>query len=735
MKTQNMLRIVLMGGAACIGLLSAAPAFAQTSPNVSVDDDIVVTARRREESVRDVPTSVSAVSGAQMEAIGAESFADYIQTVPGAFFNEYQAGRSHVVLRGIATTSGNDQGQGSVGYYINDVPLTEPGWALVVPDIDTFDVDRVEILRGPQGSLFGSASLGGVVNYVASAADTEGFDAAIETTLNSTENADELGGAAKGMINIPLGNTLAVRGVYGYRQDAGYLDNIGTGEDGSNDVTVQGGRLSIVWQPNANTELSYLGLLQNTEADDASYRYEALGELTRNSAIDEASETEVEIHSLRLVQDLGFATLTAVGATTTRSEDFASDFTGALGWVNGVFGTNFTSQTLFIGSGGESEGQTFEARLASNGDGPVQWLVGGFYYHADRWLFERLGASSGAQAQFDTVLGAGQGAVVSPDDRVFNAFYSDIEGEEVALFGEVSWQFAPQWTVSAGGRFYRTEVETISSARGFDSYPNPVATNPGLTTEDEGFSPKVTLEFQPNDDVMFYALVSKGFRFGQPNSPTISAYPIPVGSTSDELINYEIGMRAQPADNLIVDITAFYVDWSDIQLRLQTPDLFNYAGNGGNATSTGLEIAATWAFTEQFQWRTALTLMAAELAEDVTISGWGTALEGTQLPGSSDIQMSNVFTYDFGGAWSPTTTLSHRYVSEGQSTLFGPEQGDYNLFDARFAVDAGPTRITLFGNNLGDERGVTRSAFEANGLAQGIVRPRTIGVSVGWSLN
>lgn len=735
MKTQNMLRIVLMGGAACIGLLSAAPAFAQTSPNVSVDDDIVVTARRREESVRDVPASVSAVSGAQMEAIGAESFADYIQTVPGAFFNEYQAGRSHVVLRGIATTSGNDQGQGSVGYYINDVPLTEPGWALVVPDIDTFDVDRVEILRGPQGSLFGSASLGGVVNYVASAADTEGFDAAIETTLNSTENADELGGSAKGMINIPLTETLAVRGVYGYRRDAGYLDNVGTAEDGSNDVTVQGGRLSIVWQPSARTQVAYLGVLQNTDAEDGSYRYPALGELTRTSAIPEVSETEVEVHSLRLEQDLGFATLTAVGATTSRSEDFMSDFTGALGWINGQFGTSFTSETFFIGSGGESDGQTLEARLASNGDGPLQWLIGGFYYHADRWLFERLGASSGAQAQFDAILGAGEGALVSPDDRVFNAFYSDIEGEEVAVFGEVSWQFAPRWTASAGGRLYRTEIETISSSRGFSSYPNPIATNPGLTTEDEGFSPKVTLEFQASDDVMFYALVSKGFRFGQPNSPTISADPIPEGSRSDELINYEIGMRAQPADNLIVDVTAFYVDWSDIQLRLLTSDLFNYAGNGGKATSSGLEIAATWALTSSFEWRTALTLMAAELAEDVTISGWGTAVAGTQLPGSSEIQMSNVFTYEFGGAWSPRATLSHRYVSEGQSTLFGPEQGDYNLVDVRFAVDVGSAQVTLFGSNLGDERGVTRSAFEQAGLAQGIVRPRTVGVSVGWSLN
>ncbi|HVK80844.1 MAG TPA: TonB-dependent receptor [Verrucomicrobiae bacterium] len=729
-----MLRIVLMGGAACMGLLSATPAFAQTTPGVSVDDDIVVTARRREESVREVPASVSAVSGEQMEEIGAESFADYIQTVPGAFFNEYQAGRSHVVLRGIATSSGNEQGQGTVGYYINDVPLTEPGWTIVVPDVDTFDVERVEVLRGPQGSLFGSASLGGVVNYVANTADTGGFDAALEATVNSTENADT-GGGVKGMINVPITNTLAVRGTYGYRLDSGYLDNIGTGEDGANDVVVQGGRLSVVWTPDTNTEISYLGLLQTTEADDGSYRNPALGDLVRTSALPETTESEVELHSLRLQRDMGFATLTAVAAITHRSEDWVIDFDPLRPAYNADLDLNLPGP-LYILSGGDSDGQSFEARLASNGDGPLQWLVGAFYFKTDKYLYEALG-SEDAAAQFDasSLFGPGSGAVISPDGEIFNAFYSDVEGEEVAVFGEVSYEFAPRWTASVGGRFYRTEVSTTPSQAGFSTFPAPSVVNPTYSTEDEGFSPKVTLEYEASDDLMFYALVSKGFRFGQPNSPTISAYPIPAGSTSDELINYEIGMRARPADNLIVDITAFHVDWSDIQLRLQTPDFFNYAGNGGTATSSGLEIASTWAITSSFEWRTALTLMAAELTEDVVVPFVGTAPEGTQLPGSAEIQMSNVFTYSFGGAWSPTALLSHRFVSQGASDLFGLEQGDYNLLDARFSVEVGPTRVSLFANNLTDERGVTRSAGEISGLAQGVVRPRTLGVTFGWALN
>ncbi len=727
----NTLRIVLMGGAACIGLLSAPPAFAQSG--VNEESEIVVTARRREESIRDVPASVSAVTGAQMEAVGAESFSDYIQTVPGAAFNEYQAGRSHVVLRGIATSSGNEQGQGTVGYYINDVPLTEPGWTIVVPDIDTFDVDRVEVLRGPQGSLFGSASLGGVVNYIANTADPTGFDAAFEATANSTENADT-GGALKAMVNVPLGDTLAVRGVYGYRLDAGYLDNIGTGENGSNDVLVQGGRLSVVWTPDARTELSYLGLLQNTEADDGSYRNPALGDLVRNTALPETTESEVQVHSLRLERDMDFATFIAVASTTHRSEDWVIDFTPLLGAYNADLDLNMPGP-LYILSGGESDGQSFEARLASNGDGPFQWLLGAFYFRTEKYLYEAIG-SPDAAAQFDasSLFGPGSGAVIAPNGEVFNAFYSDVEGEEVAVFGEASWEFSPRWTASVGGRLYRTEVSTTPSQAGFSTFPDPIIFNPASSTEDEGFSPKITLEFEAADNLMFYGLVSKGFRFGQPNSPTISAFPIPDGSTSDELINYELGMRANPTDFMTIDVTLFHVDWSDIQLRLQTPDFFNYAGNGGEASSSGIEFASNIAFNDSFDWRTAVTLMTAELTEDVVVPFVGIAPSGTQLPGSSDIQVSNVFTYHFGGAWSPAATHSHPYLNQGASDLFGLEQGDYNLVDARFSVETGPMRIALFGNNLADERGVTRTAGEVSGLAQGIVRPRTFGVTFGWSL-
>src|SRR6185312_352123 len=160
---------------------------------------------------------------------------------------------------GVGTSVGKDQGQGPTGYYINEIPLTEPGYAIAIPDVDTFDVERVEVLRGPQGTLFGSSALGGAINIVANEATTNGFDAAFHTSLSSTHHDDgELGYSGKGMINIPLADTLAVRVVGYYRRDPGYLDNIGTGRKASNEQTDKGGRLSLVWKPADGTKVSLL---------------------------------------------------------------------------------------------------------------------------------------------------------------------------------------------------------------------------------------------------------------------------------------------------------------------------------------------------------------------------------------------------------------------------------------------------------------------------------------------
>jgi len=725
---------VTAGAALCV----AGPAAAADAPS-GVLEEIVVTATKRKESVREISGSVSAVSDKQLEALGAQGLADYVQRLPGVVFNDFQPGTSHVVIRGVATNSGNVQGQGTTGYYINDVPLTEPGWTIVIPDVDAFDVQRVEVLRGPQGSLFGAASMGGALNYIANTADPSGFATRFEAGASQTRNSD-LAYSGKAMVNVPLvTDTLAARAVVTYREQPGYLDNVGIGKKRSNDATVGGGRLSVTYQPADATQISWLSLYQKTDVDDEPYRNPAVGEFARNTAIAEPNVTDVQVHSLRLDQDFSVGTLTAIGAYQKKSQDFVFDYTPYRIFYNADLALNLT-HPLYIDSGGDSDGESLEVRFASRQGEHFNFVGGAMYFRSDKDLYEKLGAA-GAPAAFDAspLFGPGSGAVIAPDGEIFNAFYTKVVGKESALFGEASWNFTPQWKVTGGGRFYKNEVESTSSQVGFSTYPGAPIVTP-TSDEETGFSPKVSLTYQPSDRFMSYVLYSEGFRFGTPNTQGLSTYPVPAGSKSDSLKNYELGVRTSWLDrSLFIDATLFYVDWTDIQLRLQTPDFFNYAANGGAAEIKGIESSFAWQPTERFELQSSITYMEARLSEPLFILFAGTAPKGAQLPGSSDWSISTTASYRFAGAWEPTLLLSQQYLSGGISDLNSAVpgatpslQGNYHLYDARLRGRIGKTAVTLFGSNLTDDRGITRTVPEANGLSQGLVKPRTFGVTVEW---
>ena len=374
-----------------VAALLAVPAAAQgvaadpaTQPTSSAaaarsSDDIIVTATRREERIRTIAGSVSALSGEQLKAIGAQDYADYLVRLPGVAFSNGPSGVSTAVIRGIGTTAGLDQGQGTTGYFINDVPLTEPGYATSIPDIDTFDVNRVEVIRGPAGTLFGSASLGGAINYIASTADASGFHAAAEGILGSTHNANgQLNYDGKVMLNVPLiKDKLAARLVYTRREMAGYLDNIGIGKKGSNDLLVQGWRGSLVFTPFDGTTITYLGLYQTNKTDDVDFRFADLGKYIRNTAIPVPFRFTTQLHDLRLDQDMGFATLTAMAAFVRKTDRQFDDYTPFYGSLAGGLPQSYKA---LLGS----KTQDYEVRLASPKGEHFDWLIGGMHEHISK---------------------------------------------------------------------------------------------------------------------------------------------------------------------------------------------------------------------------------------------------------------------------------------------------------------------------------------------------------------
>lgn len=720
--------------------VAAAASAPAATPSANAGQSIVVTGKRSMK-LRDIPDSVTAVTGEQLQAQGAQSLADYIQEQPGVVFNSYQVGISNVVVRGIATSSGNVQGQATTGFFLNEVPLTEPGWSIVVPDIDTFDLNRVEVYRGPQGTLFGSASMGGAVQYVTNEADPRHFDAAVEGTASQTHHAD-VGGSAKGMINVPIQpGVLGIRAVAEYRKDPGYLDNIGLQKDGSNTTTQKGGRISAVLTPVDGTRLSWLSLWQATDSDDASYRLQSLGGLKRSSQVPEFVNTKINLNSLRWDQDLGWSKLTAIAGYVHKWQSWQFDYTNERDYYNSALGLNLT-QPLYVLEGGDSDSSSLEVRLASKpNNGPFDWLIGAMTYNTTKHLSESLG-TEGAAAAFDasTTYGAGSGAIIAPGGNIFNAYLDRVQGGERAVFGEGSYALAPRWKLTLGGRYFQTRQDQSEISEGFSTYPESSALSKADSQREHGFNPKVSVSYTPSNDLMVYALGSEGFRFGTPNFGGLSAYAIPNGSKSDTLRNYEVGTRSTlDGGKLQLDATLFYIDWRNIQLRAQTPDGYAYATNGGRAHSVGLEVSSRWRPSEHWDYTTSLTYQQARLDDDVYILYYGTAPKGSSLPGTADFSLTQRLNYYFGGVYPQMVSLSHQYLSRGFSDISSQvdgqtplRQGGYSLFDVRYRISVDNTDISLFVNNLFDRRGITRTVAEDTGTAEGLVRPRTVGVTVAW---
>ncbi len=688
--------------------------------------EVIVTATKRQEKARDIAGSVSAMSGEQLEAIGAQSYQDYLSRTPGVVFNAGPLGDSTAIIRGVGTSVGKDQGQGPTGYYINEIPLTEPGYAIAIPDVDTFDVERVEVLRGPQGTLFGSSALGGAINFVAREASTEGLDAALQTSASSTRHSDgNMGYTGKGMINVPLGDTFAIRGVAYTRKEAGYLDNIGTGRKASNEQTDKGGRFSAVWTPGEATKVSLLSLYDKSRTPDFGYRYPELGEFARNTLLPEPVEFELQLHSLRLDQDLDFATLTAIAGYSEKKRSLTNDFTE-------FYGAGLPNPTPYFDKG-ESDNRSFEVRLSSPKGERFDYLVGVMGTKTDKTFRDSITS----EGSFE-ILSANPAN--SPADLRGDEFYwgiGKIDGEEKAVFGEANYRFADQWTLTFGGRYFDTEVNSQSVYSGI-FYPGSLTLPPGHQTED-GFAPKVSIAWRRDADLMVHALASKGYRFGNPNTIfPLAGFDTPSGWETDSLWNYEIGVKTTWLNRrLQADLTVFVIDWSDLQVRLYRPDDVTYGTNAGKARNIGQEFSGLWRISDAFDVSLNVTHLDAQLSQTVISSGNVVLRDGQQLPGSSEWQLSAMAIARLPLASSPTVTLSHRYLSDAPQSLQTPNLriNGFGQTDLRVGATFKSVGVTAFVNNVADKRGVTFGYGDFGlGLQDFIIRPRTFGVAFDWKM-
>ena len=733
MKNRAGKSIWIYGSSAIAILGFSNVAHAEAADEGVSNDMIVVTAGKREQALQDVPGSISALGEDDLRNLQAQSLSDYITRVPGVVFNDYQPGVSEVVIRGVASTTYHEANQATTGYYINEIPLIEPGFPLVVPDVDTFDLKRVEVLRGPQGTLFGSSSLGGAINYVINTADASGFDAGFEGTLASTRRAGELSYGAKAMVNVPIiEDQLAVRLVAFQRFDAGYLDNIGTGEDGSNDLRVRGLRGSLVWTPDDRTTLSVLSMYQEYDLDDQTYvLFGPPKTFERSTNVSEYQDTDFVLHSLTLEHSFDFATLTAVGSYTEKNSDLAFDDSVFLGF------DARTGTPQLSSSDGKSKTEYLEVRLASAGDHPFNWLIGGNYTH--------LKSSSTGGAFLEGIsdyidanpgdFGGQPGSVLAPGDFLRREVSSS-DVKETALFGEISYTFADALTLTAGGRLFRYTSDPRLQFLPNAALVPPFDYQPGKKKE-SGFIPKFSVKYAPNDNFMIYGLYSEGFRIGGVNVYSAAA-GTPLNFESDSTKNFEIGTRFSLADGaMLFDIAAYHIDWNDIQARLFVPVTFEaYTTNGGGADIDGLEMTVTLNPTKDLQFASSLSYNDARLSSllpDSFAPGGGYA-KGSRLPGASEWTLSNSINLHFDDAsMKPRFSLAHRYLSNAP-VAFGAtlEKGDYHIVDLNAFINVNDNvELGIFAKNIFDQYGVLSAPFS---FAGAVARPRTIGATLRFNM-
>ena len=707
-----------VGRSILLGSMAASAAIAQDAPATTDEEnaEIVVTATKRAEPVRDISASVTAFDEASLENIGARSFADYLTRTPGVVFNQTIPGNSTAIIRGVATTTGIAQAQGTTGYFINDVPMTEPFYSGGIPDLDTFDVDNVAVLRGPQGTLFGSASLGGAINYQARRPDLNSVDVHVRGTLETVAHGDE-GYSANAMVNVPIVNdVLAVRGVLSHRTVAGFVDNIGTDDDNANRTKINGGRVQVTLKPADGTDLNYLFLRQVEKTRDAGGVEPELGTFEKSSLIAEPFRYETNIHNLRLDQDVGFATLIATATHRKKKFSGTQDFSTFAGGALLAF-----APIAFL-EPGTIKGDSFEVRLASPVGERFEYIFGLFHDRTSEKVTNLLDAPAAAGVFGSSVL---LEALV------------DIDAKESAVFGEGSFRVSDAFKITAGGRLFHTELDSTTTT-GAGPFTGPVTTVEEGGSSETGFSPKVALTWTPNDDVMVYGLASKGFRFGGPNIANDPIFSIPSQFDSDSLWNYELGTRLTLADGkLLLDGTIYWVNWSDIQVTQRSPSGFTYTANAGKARNRGFEAGLTWRPIQDLTVQSSLTYLDGELRRDF-VSGAVVIPEGTTLPGASKWQTATSISYNARETkYEPLFSLSHRYVSKapGELTPSPQTQGGYNLFDARAGATLGHFEATLFLENIGDVRGISQAT---SGLVRGpidyYVRPRTFGLTLDYRL-
>jgi iron complex outermembrane receptor protein len=707
-------------------------------------EEITVTAEKREEAAKDVPGSVSALTGTSLSQLGLNGIDDYGTYVPGLEVLSNQRGFGQIVLRGI--TTGTTQPTASVGTYIDDVPYGSStafgGGNLVIADIDPFDVARIEVDRGPQGTLYGAGTLAGVLKYVTNPPELGATESRAEADVGETAGGG-LDQAAKALINAPLGERAALRADVYERRDSGFIDDIGTGNKDEDFSDVEGGRLSLLAKPTEDLTLRFTALYQERHVGgtpsvdvDPLTLQPIFGDLEQSRRIREAASQEYQLDDLSLSWDLGGAEIFSSSSYGRSLAHAVTDDSQLLGPTLQLALSLPAVPLVSMPTSFSTDKFTEELRFASAQNRNFTWLIGSFYTY--EW--------SEARESFETSLhdAAETSASALP--------FSDEEPSrfrEYAAFGDVDYYFLPDLDVTTGLRWSRNRQSFEQSASGaLNNLDDPSAVTTGLgASAGSALTFRVAPRWRIDDGLTAYADVSSGYRPGGPNAPnpnTLSgAGTSPTSFASDSLVNYELGAKSELFDKrLSFDAAAFLIDWRRIQLQSLTANDLTVEANGGAAASRGVEVAAGYHPISGLVLGLSGAYTYAVLTQDAPILG---ALKGDPLP--TVPRWSGAATADYAfpliGAWDGTVGASYRRISDRDTSfsqdLLAPNLRlpSYGEVDLRTGLAEGSGTIALFVDNLLNARGAvdlqdTSNVFgaPASPARETVIRPFSIGLQM-----
>lgn len=711
--------------------------------------EIVVTATKRAVSLQDVPQSISAFDEGALEDIGAADFTGLLDSLPGVELRSSQDGLGGVSIRGIAELNvANTFGAPSatVGLYLDELPLTMSG---VFPDIQTFDMARVEVLKGPQGTLFGEGSLGGTVRLVTNKPVFDDVETKVELGYYVTDGGSQsYNGSA--MLNVPLVEDILAARVVAFREkDGGFVDTLDltTGQPSTENVNESehdGGRLLVALTPSDDLTVTAMGYLSKA---DRGARAIADEDFFNTSSVPTVTEDDLTAYNLTAEYTFDFANLVVSGSYFDRDNAARIDQPGLVATTNtvfGLFGVPVTASGVFIDQTLDAEALTGEIRLVSNDDGLFEWTVGAFYKEQE---FDYGFVAGGVPSIPASVWLGVSSALGLPPISEGLIIGSQSKTEQMALFGEASYDVTDSLNVLLGARIFEEDRKSTSSYGGV--FPvltgGPLPGSAATEEEDTIFNPRATISYRFTDDVLSYATYSRGFRGGGQNDLFVFVPGSAAFYDSERLSNYELGMKSSwLEDRLQVNVAGFYMEWTDLQaVTGEGPGgIGEVIGNIGDASSLGIETEVQALIDDNWTLFLSGVVLQAETDEDVLVpdpSGGApiTVASGTRIPRTAEVGFNGALQYrrDIGHGATVFSRISVAHNGDATGTLSRSTTSDsYTTLNLRVGFEGDAWGVTLYSDNVTNEfiplQVEPTADFGTGNTRYSHGRPRTIGLTV-----